>query len=180
MSKHKKKKDKHSKKEKHSSSEDNTQRVLSVIRSIGEEANLKKIFPKLEKKLNQEDIILALNELDRNEVIRIEQKGRIKILEDSKSKATGDKQGRFYFGTVDITRNGAAFVTVEGIDKDVYIAQRSVGNAMQGDEVKIRITSFRGRPEGEIVGIIKHAQDSFTGRIDVLKNLPFLLLTKEN
>ena len=46
---------------------------------------------------------------------------------------------------------------------------------MDGDEVKVRITAFTRRPEGEIVAIIKRAQDSFTGRVEVFDKFAFFI-----
>src|SRR5438309_1779472 len=142
MHKKEKKKNKNHAKEKQLEQGD-TQRVLSVIRSLGAEANLKKLFPQLERKLSQEKIILALGELDRKGKIKIEQKGKIKLLESEKAEhpQSSIRNPKFLYGIVDITRNGAAFVAVEGFEKDIFISPRLVHNAMQGDEVKVRIIS---------------------------------------
>lgn len=181
MSKKKKeKKNKHPKrpKEKKAPRESGFE-VLSVIKSLGDQASLKNLFPRLIKKFSQEEIILALNQLDRNGKIRIEQKGKITLLQSFSPKELSSKplgkNTKFVFGTCDITRTGSAFVSVDGFDKDIFIAPRAVRNAMQGDEVKVRITEHGRRPEGEIVEIIRRAQDSFTGRIEVLEKFAFFV-----
>ena len=165
--------DKKDKKEK-PSKEDNTQRVFNAIRSLGSAANLKTVFPKLEKRLTQEEVILAFNELEKRGVIQIQQKGIIKILKE-KEKVTDLRHAKFLIGTADVTKSGAAFVSVDGMDKDVYIPNKYVKNTMPGDTVKIRITSHSKRPEGEITSIIKRAQDSFTGRLDLLEKFAFFI-----
>ncbi len=174
-----KKKDHKSDKKKKKSDEDNSYSavVLSVIKAMGKDAELKKLFPKLLKKLTQEEIILGLNELDRQGVIKIEQKGIIKLLNMPKPKGAekGGKHGRFFYGTVDLARSGDAFVTVEGFEKDVYVPKKFVKNAQQGDEVKLRVTNGGRRPEGEILEITKHSQDTFIGRIDVLERFAFFV-----
>jgi ribonuclease R len=153
--------------------------VFSAIKALGDQASLKNLFPRLIKKFSQEEIILALNQLDRSGKIRIEPKGKITLLQSYSPKEMASKplakNTKFVFGTCDITRSGSAFVSVEGFDKDIFIAPRSVGNAMQGDEVKVRITSHGRRPEGEIVAITRRAQDSFTGRIEVLEKFAFFV-----
>lgn len=173
-----KKKDKGAKKDKASDTSVEAH-VLSVVKGMGKDASLKKVFPKLLKKFTQEEIILALNQLDRDGRIRIEQKGIIKLL-DMPTATTGkapktEKGGKYVFGTADVTRTGAAYIAVEGWEKDIFIPQRSVKNTMQGDEVRVRVTAFGRRPEGEIVEIIRRAQDSFTGRIEVLEKFAFFV-----
>lgn len=173
-----KKKDKGAKKDKASDTSIEAH-VLSVVKGMGKDASLKKVFPKLLKKFTQEEIILALNQLDRDGRIRIEQKGIIKLL-DMPTATTGkapktEKGGKYVFGTADVTRTGAAYIAVEGWEKDIFIPQRSVKNTMQGDEVRVRVTAFGRRPEGEIVEILRRAQDSFTGRIEVLEKFAFFV-----
>lgn len=173
-----KKKDKGAKKDKASNTSVEAH-VLSVVKGMGKDASLKKVFPKLLKKFTQEEIILALNGLDREGKIRIEQKGIIKLL-DMPAATTGkapktEKGGKYVFGTADVTRTGAAYIAVEGWEKDIFIPQRSVKNTMQGDEVRVRVTAFGRRPEGEIVEILRRAQDSFTGKIEVLEKFAFFV-----
>ncbi len=175
MKKEKNKEEKYNKKASRHSKSDTPKQVIDVIRALGEEAQLRTLFRELENKLTQEQIILALNELDRKGIIQIQQKGKIKILEQKKSAAINARNAKFLFGTIDITRNGAAYVEVEGITKDVYVPQKRVKNAMQGDTVKIKMVSFQGRPEGEVIEIVKRAQDSFTGRLDVLEKFAFFI-----
>ncbi len=174
------KKEKPNKAEKHSETNESKQHVLTAIRALGKDATLRSIFPMLEDKLSQEDIILGLTELEKRGKIRIEQKGIVKLLENNDPKkherpSADIRNVKFQYGRADITQNGAAFVTVKGLTKDVYIPKSHVHNAMQGDEVKIRITSHTRRPEGEIISIIKRAQDSFPGRIDVLDKFAFFI-----
>lgn len=154
--------------------------VLSTIKAMGKEASLRNIFPPLIKKLSQADIVLALNELDRAGIIQIGQKGVIKVLGDVpahkvRSTARSRSGGKALSGTIDITRSGSAFVKVEGLEKDVFIPPRAVHSAMQGDEVKIQLTQAGRRPEGEVIGILRRAQDSFTGRIEVLEKFAFFI-----
>ncbi|MCW5908943.1 MAG: ribonuclease R [Chitinophagales bacterium] len=181
MSKKKDKKKKHKKSKEKQAPTEAAAHVLSVIKAMGKDAGLKKLFPKLLKKLTQEDIILSLNQLDHEGKIRIEQKGKITLLEKpqqserKQSRVSSGTHSDFVFGTADIAKGGFGFVSVEGWERDIFIPQRGVRNAMQGDEVKVRITARGRRPEGEIVEIIKRSQDSFTGRIEVLEKFAFFI-----
>lgn len=187
------------KNKKSKSNYDHKGQLLDAISALGKEATLRKLFPKVIKNLSQEEIILALNALDREGKIKIEEGGDITLLlkERTKSKSaskeitlspsnsakadakpTGNpsrRNERFMYGTIDIAKSGAGYVEVEGLDKDVYIQPRSVGKAMRGDEVKIRITAHGRRPEGEVVDITRRAQDSFQGRIDVMEKFAFFI-----
>lgn len=154
---------------------DDAEYVLGVIRSLGKDAGLKHLFPKVLRKMSQEEIVLALNKLEHQGKIQLEQKGKITILQEERKQKISHRDSDYLFGVADVTRSGIAFVSVEELEKDIFIPQRWVGNAMSGDEVKIRLTSYGKRPEGQIVEIIKHAQDSFTGRLDVLEKFAFFI-----
>jgi ribonuclease R len=172
------KKDKNKKnkgRKEHKSTSGDAQYILGIVRELGREANLKNLFPKVLKKMKQEEIIMALYELDRAGSIRMEQKGKIKLLDKHNHITNGRKEAKYVFGTADVTRSGSAYVSVAGMDDDVFIPHKFVHNALQGDEVKVRLTAFGRKPEGEIVEIIKHSQDSFTGRIDVLEKFAFFI-----
>lgn len=186
------------KNKKSSSNYDHKGQILDAISALGKEATLRKLFPKVIKSLSQEQIILALNALDREGKIKIEDGGDITLLIKERTKAkssskeitltpsnsakadakpTGNpsRRDKFMYGTIDISKTGAGYVEVEGLDKDVFINPRSVGKAMKGDEVKIRITAYGRRPEGEVVDITRRAQDSFQGRIDIMEKFAFFI-----
>ncbi|MBP6730985.1 MAG: ribonuclease R [Chitinophagales bacterium] len=174
MSKDRKSKNKESKKNTHTSGD--AQYILSLVKTLGREATLKNLFPKIVKKISQEAVILALHELERKGAIRMEQKGKIKILQrEAPQTREQSRNPKFVFGIIDITRKGDGFLSVEGEEKDIFIPGKLVRNAMQGDAVKVRLTIFGRRPEGEVVEIIKRNQDSFTGRLDVLEKFAFFI-----
>ena len=154
---------------------DNANYLLGVIKGLGKDANLKTIFPKVLRKMSQAEIVLALNKLEHQGLISLEQKGKIKIIEEEKYFKKRIHDADFLFGIADVTQSGAAFVSVDELEKDVYIQKKFVGNTMQGDEVKIRLIGYGKRPEGQIVEVIKHAQDSFSGRVEVLEKFAFFI-----
>jgi ribonuclease R len=175
MSKDRKPKNKTSKKNNTHTSGD-AQYILSLVKTLGREATLKNLFPKILKPMSQEAVILALHELERKGTIRMEQKGKIKLLQrEAPQTREQSRNPKFVFGIIDITRKGDGFLSVEGEDKDIFIPGKLVRNAMQGDAVKVRLTIFGRRPEGEVVEIIKRNQDSFTGRLDVLEKFAFFI-----
>lgn len=170
MSKNKKRKNKPAGRK---SASGDAQYILGIIKSLGKDAGLKTLFPKVLKPMTQADIILALHELERNGRIQLGQKGKIKMIQPSAHNRAASS--KYVFGTADIVKSGAAFVTVLGMDKDIFIPPKFVHQALSGDEVKVRITLFGRRPEGEIVEVLKHSQDSFTGKVEVFEKFAFFI-----
>ena len=60
----------------------------------------------------------------------------------------------------------------------VYIPERKTNHALLKDKVKVFLYARRKgqQPEGEVVEIVKRAQDTFVGTLDVSDNYAFLLL----
>lgn len=74
-------------------------------------------------------------------------------------------------GRADLTRSGAAFIQVTGMERDIFIPPHAVNTAMQGDTVEVRYAANRrGRPEGEVVRIIKRVNDQFIGTLRITRN----------
>jgi ribonuclease R len=79
-------------------------------------------------------------------------------------------------GKIEITQRGAAFVVVEGREKDVYIAPQNVGQALNGDIVKVRV--FRqgpNRDEGAVFEIKERERFQFVGTIKMTEKYAILV-----
>lgn len=84
-------------------------------------------------------------------------------------------------GRVDMTRTGSAYVVVEGMEQDVYVSAKQLGNALHGDTVKISWgLSFRGKPEGQVIDVVTRATDTFVGTIQLSKSFAFVIPDNEN
>jgi ribonuclease R len=72
-------------------------------------------------------------------------------------------------GKVDMTSTGAAYVTVEGYDRDIYISPRKVRQALPGDIVKVHAyaTDHGKRIEGEIIEVVERAKETFVGTLTI-------------
>ncbi len=68
-------------------------------------------------------------------------------------------------GKLDMSRSGSGYVVVEGREQDIFITARNLGGAMNGDTVRIRTWTPRGRnkPEGEVLEVVQHAVEYFLG-----------------
>ena len=83
---------------------------------------------------------------------------------------------KLHIGKADLTRSGAAYVVIDGLEDDVYVAQRHTNGAMQGDKVQVSVHLPRGRrkPEGEIVKVLERVTEHFLGVIRIYENYALL------
>ncbi len=93
----------------------------------------------------------------------------------SKPTRKRDKEKTFPVGRITVTRKGFAFVSLEADqegfenlpESDVFIPPQSVGNALTGDLVKIRITDLYNQkgPVGQVVEVVHRHRSFFVGQI---------------
>ena len=69
-------------------------------------------------------------------------------------------------GIVHMTQRGAAFIIVDGREKDIFITPQNVGQALNGDLVKVRVfKEGQQRDEGAIVSVVERERTQFVGTI---------------
>lgn len=80
-------------------------------------------------------------------------------------------------GRVDLTASGAAYVKVDGLERDIYISPRKVRKALPGDMVKLHAYSNNkgSRIEGEIVEVIERAKETFVGTMNTSRQFAFMV-----
>lgn len=72
--------------------------------------------------------------------------------------------GENYEGYVDMARAGFAYIICQNYDKDVYVSQKNLASAEDGDYVKISLLNGRSsRPEGKVESIIKRCRTQLIG-----------------
>ncbi len=81
------------------------------------------------------------------------------------SDQTRNKKQVIYTGVVDKTKTGSGYVIVKELPYDVYVHNRYMKTAMDGDKVKVELLfSKRGsKNDGRILEIIKRAKTQFIG-----------------
>lgn len=81
-------------------------------------------------------------------------------------------------GIVDVTTKGHAYVSVEGMDQDVFVRDKYLQNAVSGDKVRLSMFStFKKRkPEGEIVEILERNKTQFVGVVEFSEKAAFVLI----
>ncbi len=146
--------------------------------------NAKQVIRKLKVDNDRNSVQHALEQLARTEVIVPFQEDKYRwagIDAPPTDGATGRKGAAVFTGTVDLTRSGAAFIQVPGRDRDIFVPPHSVHTAMQGDTVEVRlVASRRGRPEGEVIRILKRVQDHFIGTLRITRNGGIVTPDKQN
>ncbi|MBE7721483.1 MAG: ribonuclease R [Lacrimispora celerecrescens] len=73
---------------------------------------------------------------------------------------------------------GFGFVTVEGLDQDIYIPEDKTGGALHGDTVLVSAESKPGngkRAEGHVVKVLEHANGQIIGYYQKNKNFGFVI-----
>ncbi len=112
-------------------------------------------------------IVEVLNELTQANALEEIYQGKFKL----RSRAG------HVIGKVDIAAGGYGFVSSESVSEDIFISQRNLNRALDGDTVKVYLYAkkkSRG-PEGEVIEIIERARDTFVGIVEVSENFAFFI-----
>lgn len=100
--------------------------------------------------------------------------GKIVIDQNGKYKEAGEGllKGRFSG-----TQRGFGFVTVEGMDGDIFIPEAATKGALHNDTVMVRLLEdqYGPRKEGEIVEILERANGEVVGTFEKSKNFGFVI-----
>lgn len=81
-------------------------------------------------------------------------------------------------GVLSCTSKGFGFVSVEGMEKDIYVSEKDMNGAFDGDTVKIAITkrAVEGkRDEAKVISIVERSNKAVVGFFQKSKNFGFVL-----
>ncbi len=83
----------------------------------------------------------------------------------------------FVTGTLEMTSSQNAFVNSEETEEPVFIAQKNLNHAFNGDIVKVQLYAKRKdrRLEGEVVETIERKRKTIVGTIQITKHYAFLV-----
>jgi ribonuclease R len=126
--------------------------------------NPKQVARKLKVANNRDSVEDALDKLaDKNEIRPL---GDYQFALNRQDHAAQGNT-KHYIGEVDMTRSGDAYIVCEGLENDVHVAGKHLNTALNGDRVKIRVWTPRGRrkPEGEVVSVLERARDHYIGTL---------------
>ena len=83
-----------------------------------------------------------------------------------------------YEGTVDMVASGAAYVRVEELESDIYVNQRNVNFALEGDRVEVVLQRQAMRagdnPEGAITKVLERSNKQYVGVAEVSRAAIFV------
>ncbi|WP_410220633.1 ribonuclease R [Pedobacter sp.] len=133
--------------------------------------------------LNHKQVASRLNLSDKASVetileVLVEQTEKGLFIRPERGKFKLKEQKTFITGTVDMTASGSAFVIPDDeFEKDVFIAPRKLGNALDGDKVKVYVFGKKSgrRNEGEIVEILQRAKTDFIGIAKISEKFAFVI-----
>ncbi len=142
---------------------------------------LKVLASNSSKALNYKQIAAYLDITDHSQrllinVILSELKEHGNVIEPERGKFKIKSLNKIITGKVDMSASGIAYVISDETENDTFIPQRKTLNAMHGDIVKVKLfPKSKGKPEGEIVEIIKRAKTEFVGTIQLSPKFAFLV-----
>ncbi len=144
--------------------------VLEVfVKNITQAFNYKQLAAKLN--IDDEETREIVNEI----IIDLHQKGQVE--EIAKGKYQAKALQNHVEGIVDMAQSGSAYLLVDGMDEDIFIAPRKLRNALHGDKVKVFVYAKRNGKhlEGEVLEILHRSKTEFTGVIQLTPRVAFLI-----
>lgn len=129
-------------------------------------------------KLKELAILLNVSKEQREELKQVLNlllaEGKISV---SKKGKFGKAEAFALVGVFSGNARGFGFVAIEGQEEDVFIPADRTGGALHGDRVQIVIDSEGrgGRPEGTVVRILEHANETLVGTYEKGKGYGFVI-----
>jgi len=113
----------------------------------------------------RELVIQALHRLQATQKIKETEKGKYIVNLNIEGTLTG---------VIDFNQSGNAYVKVEGINDDIFVHQKNVKDALQGDKVLIVTYNFKGKKlEGSVVEVLERARENFVGTFQYVEHKDF-------
>lgn len=127
--------------------------------------NPKQLIGKLKIKNSQDSVKDALSKLVSDGLVRENGDYKFQAIKNIQEKTSKT----YAEGVVDMTRSGSAFIVLDGDTDDVFVIGKRLGNAQDGDKVKIRTWTPSGRrkPEGEVVEVLERSVTHFVGTLRI-------------
>ncbi|MCD2421972.1 ribonuclease R [Niabella pedocola] len=95
----------------------------------------------------------------------------------SKSSSGGEQLLK---GTLEVTKSGRGFVIVPGLEEDVMVRPEDLRNAMDGDVVRVKLTSgYDAKLKGKIMEVVQRNRTEFIGNLQLNRGFGFVLGDKE-
>ena len=154
------------------SSRDLKREVYKLFRAQRKkQLNSKQVVSKIQAANNRESVENALRLLTEEGLLTDTGNYNYRFNQDS-GEDNGRSGDETYQGRVDLTSSGAAYIIVEGLEDDIFVNQKYVNTAQQGDIVRISAWRPRGRKkmEGRVTEVIERKAESFVGTLNIFNN----------
>ena len=141
--------------------------------------NAKQIIKKLKIANTKDSVQHALGKLANKDFLIPIDDYKFKL---NKAAVFHESEKKVKQGYVDMTRTGAAYVMVDGMEHDVYVPAKFINNALHGDKVEISIHQARGRrkADGQVVRVLERAREHFIGEIKLSRKYAILIPDRIN
>jgi ribonuclease R len=131
----------------------------------------KQVIEKLKIANNKDSVYHVLITLTKKELLTSLKNDYFQIANRTEVRAQVKKDTKIYTGRVDLTKSGAAYILVDGLDTDIYVPERLVGNALDKDQVKVEvIISNKRRLEGKIIEVVSRSLTHVLGTLKTFKH----------
>jgi len=99
------------------------------------------------------------------------------LIEVSTGKYKFNERGLYIEGTIKRSRNGKNYLLPDDGGDPIFIAERNSAHAMDGDRVRVMHSAKKAfsAPEGEVVSVLEHAENTYVGILEVEKGYAFLI-----
>ncbi|MEA1877087.1 MAG: ribonuclease R [Bacteroidota bacterium] len=102
------------------------------------------------------------------------------LIELERGKYKMKSRGAYVEGVIQVTRSGSAFVITEDVEEDVYITNRNLNRALNGDKVKVYIYARKkgDRLVGEVSQVLEQRERVFVG--EIVRASAYYFVTPDN
>ncbi|WP_127845981.1 ribonuclease R [Psychroflexus aestuariivivens] len=148
-----------------------SRKILNIFKNKPDQAF---DFQYISEKLNIKDT------KTRNKVIRLlgqlTAKDQLKQVDNKKFQINATDN--FYTGTLDMTSRGDAYVVVEDLEHDIYISNKNLNHALDGDEVRVFVFKKREKTksEGEVTSVLTRHKTDFVGVLHKKEKFGFVVV----
>ena len=151
-------------------------------RQPGKRFNAKQVIKKLKITNSKDSVNSALDKLAAEDALKHIGEGKFRLNKTAKSSARSSTNRASLEGIVDMTRTGAAYIVVEGLEDDIHVSQKYMNNALHGDKVKIQTWTPSGRrkAEGEVIEVLQRASTHFIGTVSKSAKFSFVMPDRDN
>jgi len=83
------------------------------------------------------------------------------------------KEDSIYDGTIEFSNSGNASIIID--EKSIFIFKKNTLNALNLDQVKVKIIIKNNKVEAEVIEVLKRSRTQFVGRVHINKELTFVI-----